>query len=314
MFKFGFLKNNEDKEKDVDVKKSTINWIPASKVEVSELQIEKQYDPDDYIDTVIFPSCKLRLIRSEKALRDLKEQNSINIVEAESQHSDLIPSKYEGGLKIWECTYDLAQYIFENNIEFKDKFVLDLGCGTGVIGLVALLKNSIVHFQDYVRISYYVMYVLGMHFYNWICEQIVLQNVEVITTVTIPNVLLNFEDRENTLKRCEFFCGDWESFTKLRTSSDGNELTKYDLIFTSETIYNPDNHKKLYEVFKQRLKRDGIGLIAGKSYYFGVGGGMRQFQNFIEGDGIFDVNVTWKSREGLQREILKITRKQQLSL
>ncbi|CAK9812968.1 Histidine protein methyltransferase 1 homolog [Anthophora plagiata] len=288
MFKFGFLKNNEDKEKDVDVKKSTINWIPASKVEVSELQIEKQYDPDDYIDTVIFPSCKLRLIRSEKALRDLKEQNSINIVEAESQHSDLIPSKYEGGLKIWECTYDLAQYIFENNIEFKDKFVLDLGCGTGVIGLVALLKNSIVHFQDY--------------------------NVEVITTVTIPNVLLNFEDRENTLKRCEFFCGDWESFTKLRTSSDGNELTKYDLIFTSETIYNPDNHKKLYEVFKQRLKRDGIGLIAGKSYYFGVGGGMRQFQNFIEGDGIFDVNVTWKSREGLQREILKITRKQQLSL
>ncbi|CAK9827458.1 Histidine protein methyltransferase 1 homolog [Anthophora retusa] len=288
MFKFGFLKNNEDKEKDVDVKKSTINWIPATKVEISELQIEKQYDPDDYIDTVIFSNCKLKLIRSEKALRDLKEQNSINIVEAELQHSDLIPSKYEGGLKIWECTYDLAQYIFENNIEFKDKFVLDLGCGTGVIGLVALLKNSIVHFQDY--------------------------NVEVITTVTVPNVLLNFEDRENTLKRCEFFCGDWESFTKLHTSSDGNELTKYDLIFTSETIYNPNNHKKLYEVFKQRLKQDGIGLIAGKSYYFGVGGGMRQFQNFIEADGIFDVNVTWKSREGLQREILKITRKQQLSL
>ncbi|CAK9819988.1 Histidine protein methyltransferase 1 homolog [Anthophora quadrimaculata] len=288
MFKFGFSKNNEDKEKDVDVKKSTINWIPARKVEVSELQIEKQYDPDDYNDTVIFSNCKLKLIRSEKALRDLKEQNSINIVEAELQHSDLIPSKYEGGLKIWECTYDLVQYIFENNIEFKDKFVLDLGCGTGVIGLVALLKNSIVHFQDY--------------------------NVEVITTVTVPNILLNFEDRENTLKRCEFFCGDWESFTKLHTSSDENELTKYDLIFTSETIYNPGNHKKLYEVFKQRLKRDGIGLIAGKSYYFGVGGGMRQFQNIIEGDGIFDVNVTWKSREGLQREILKITRKQQLSL
>ncbi|KOC65533.1 Histidine protein methyltransferase 1 like protein [Habropoda laboriosa] len=289
MFKFGFSRNNEDEEKDIGVKKSTIDWIPASKVEVSELQIEKQYDPNDYMDRVIFPGCKLKLIRSEKALHDLKEENCINIIEAESQHSDLIPSKYEGGLKIWECSYDLAQYIFEKNIVFQDKFVLDLGCGTGVIGLIALLKNSIVHFQDY--------------------------NVEVISTVTIPNVLLNFEDRESILKRCEFFCGDWESFTKLHVSSGENKLVEYDLIFTSETIYNPDNHKKLYEVFKQRLKQDGIGLIAAKSYYFGVGGGIRQFQNFIEEDGIFDVDVTWKSQDillGLQREILKITRKTQL--
>lgn len=59
---------------------------------------------------------------------------------------------YQGGLKIWECSYDLGQYLFENNIEFQDKLVLDLGCGTGIIGLVALRKNSIVHFQDYVRI------------------------------------------------------------------------------------------------------------------------------------------------------------------
>lgn len=59
---------------------------------------------------------------------------------------------YQGGLKIWECSYDLSRYIFENNIEFQDKVVLDLGCGTGIIGLIALLKNSTVHFQDYVRV------------------------------------------------------------------------------------------------------------------------------------------------------------------
>ncbi|KAK9298128.1 hypothetical protein QLX08_008447 [Tetragonisca angustula] len=284
MFKFGFSGDKEDEEEDKDMKNSTINWISASKVEVLEMQIEKQYEPVDYAENLIFPGYKLKLIRSEKALHDLRMENCANIVEAESQHSDLIPAKYEGGLKIWECSYDLSQYLFENNVEFQGKFVLDLGCGTGVIGLVALLKNSIVHFQDY--------------------------NVEVIKTVTIPNVLLNFDDRESVLKRCQFFCGDWGSFTKLR-SSNGDKFVRYDLIFTSETIYNPDNHKKLYEVFKQRLKEDGIGLIAGKSYYFGVGGGIRQFQNLIEEDGIFDVETVWKNREGLQREILKITRKQQ---
>lgn len=88
-----------------------------------------------------------------------------------------------------------------------------------------------------------------------------MQNVEVIRTVTIPNVLLNLEDRESILNRCQFFCGDWESFTKLRDSNNGDEFVEYDLIFTSETIYNPDNHKKLYEVFKRMLKANGIGQV-----------------------------------------------------
>lgn len=88
-----------------------------------------------------------------------------------------------------------------------------------------------------------------------------MQNIEVIKSVTIPNVLINFKDRENVLKRCEFFCGDWESFTRLEDLDHKHEVVKYDLMFTSETIYNPDNHRKLYEVFKQRLKQDGNGQV-----------------------------------------------------
>ena len=42
--------------------------------------------------------CKLKLIRSEKALHDLQKENCSNIIEAEIQHSDLIPAKYEGRL------------------------------------------------------------------------------------------------------------------------------------------------------------------------------------------------------------------------
>lgn len=83
-----------------DTKKSTINWIPASKVEVSEseLQIENRYKPNDYRECLFFPDCKLKLIRFERALHDLQKNNCTNILEAESQHSDLIPAKYEGRL------------------------------------------------------------------------------------------------------------------------------------------------------------------------------------------------------------------------
>ncbi|XP_076637602.1 histidine protein methyltransferase 1 homolog [Colletes latitarsis] len=152
MFKFGFTKHDETKEEDSDRKKLTINWIPASNVEVSESQIKKQYELNDYTENIIFSGYKLKLIRSERAVDELKQNNCTNIIEAESQHSDLIPAIYEGGLKIWECSYDLGHYVFEHNIEFQDKVVLDLGCGAGIIGLIALLNNSIVHFQDYVRI------------------------------------------------------------------------------------------------------------------------------------------------------------------
>lgn len=42
-------------------------------------------------------------------------------------------------------------------------------------------------------------------------------------------------------------------------------------------------------------------FIAAKSYYFGVGGGTRQFQSLVEEDGEFDVRVVWKSEQGKRR-------------
>lgn len=45
--------------------------------------------------------------------------------------------------------------------------------------------------------------------------------------------------------------------------------------------------------------RGVLRFIAGKSYYFGVGGGTRQFQDLIEKDAIFDVEIVWRNREGI---------------
>lgn len=79
-----------------------------------------------------------------------------DIKSAEAKHSDLLPGVYEGGAKIWECTIDLIDYFVENTklSDFKAKRVLDLGCGSGLLGIYALTCGATVHFQDYVSFFY----------------------------------------------------------------------------------------------------------------------------------------------------------------
>lgn len=82
-----------------------------------------------------------------------KTQNADDtIVKAEQQHSDLVPAVYEGGLKIWQCTYDILNHLYQKEINFKGQKVLDLGCGAGILGLYAYKQGAKVCFQDYVSI------------------------------------------------------------------------------------------------------------------------------------------------------------------
>ena len=53
---------------------------------------------------------------------------------------DLIPGRYEGGLKIWECSIDLVNH-FLRRTELHSGSVLELGCGHGLPAIAALLKG-----------------------------------------------------------------------------------------------------------------------------------------------------------------------------
>ncbi|XP_066583467.1 histidine protein methyltransferase 1 homolog isoform X2 [Prorops nasuta] len=277
MFKFNFSDSKDEEEKTGN-SKSKLNWLPALEIDVSSALIKRSHVINNYSVCTEFPGITLNYVSSKELLETLKLKNCYGIIEAESQHSDLVPAKYEGGLKIWECSYDLGKYIMEQCVPLENKLVLDLGCGAGIIGILALLKQAEVHFQDY--------------------------NIEVIESFTVPNILLNVKD-DVVKERCKFYSGDWEAFSQLYSNNSGR---KYDIIFTSETIYNPDNHQKLYNVFKENLKKGGVAYIAGKIYYFGVGGCMRQFENLAKKDGIFKTDVVWKCEEGLLREILRLIR------
>ncbi|KAJ3978593.1 hypothetical protein F5890DRAFT_1569609 [Lentinula detonsa] len=54
--------------------------------------------------------------------------------------SDLVPGVYEGGLKTWECSLDLVDYLHASldDENLIGKRVLELGCGTGVPSLYLL--------------------------------------------------------------------------------------------------------------------------------------------------------------------------------
>lgn len=186
--------------------------------------------------------------------------------------SDLIPGTYEGGYKLWECTIDLLEYLNKNTILFNQKSVLDLGCGTGLLGIFTLISGAqTVDFQDF--------------------------NKEVLINTTMSNVLLNCEQKLNVSK---FYSGDWKSFTYF------NEDT-YDLILTSETIYNVNNYTKLINLFEKKLKPPGgrILLIA-KNYYFGVGGSISEFLNILNKSSKLHSDTIWISTDGVKKTLLSI--------
>ncbi|NXB36436.1 MET18 methyltransferase, partial [Eulacestoma nigropectus] len=225
-----------------------------------------------------------------------------------SSHSDLIPGVYEGGLKIWECTFDLMDYFSEAEIEFTNKTVLDLGCGAGLLGIVALRgKADRVHFQDY--------------------------NSTVIDEITLPNLVANCINEGSRmgsgkyrkaskppsklprkaegspdvlmLNRCRFFSGEWSQVSQLLLSSN-KPFSKYDIILTSETIYNPDYYSALHDTLAQLLAKNGCVYLASKVHYFGVGGGIYLFEKFIEEKNVFRTSMVKTIDQGLQRCIMEI--------
>lgn len=145
--------------------------------------------------------------------------------------SDLVPGKYEGGFKIWEGGIDLALYLTSGVLVpgglSAPSRVLELGCGHGLPGIVALLKGAAVDFQDY--------------------------NREVLQLLTIPTVLANWRNAHPDATAAEppvrFFCGDWVTFGGLLERMQLSNA--YDVVLTTETIYSLQGMRRLFSCIKQ---------------------------------------------------------------
>lgn len=255
-----------------------IAWLSAQEEFLQDFHLEKISNILS-IEHFNVGTSVLNYINSGIVGEELKAQDySGDLTPALSSSTDLVPGVYEGGLKIWECSQDLAEWLHQTK---GDKLaglkVLELGCGAGLPGIYCFTQGATVWFSDY--------------------------NKDVLGEVTIPNVLLNVpNDPEET----RFFSGDWESLEKNFLEKEiKKECDKFDLILTSETIYNEENQHKLISIFNKFTKRNGEVLVGAKTFYFGVGGGVRQFENLVKKSGL-KVETVREIDEGVKREILKI--------
>ena len=193
------------------------------------------------------------------------------------ENTDLISGKYEGGIKIWECDEDLLEFLPSiYNDSWKNKNVLDLGCGHGLPGIYLLLKGiNEICFQDF--------------------------NKEVLENITKnyinqmkDNYGLNFENK------IKYIDGDWGLFKYDK---------KFDIIISGDTLYNNQNYEKIYNLIKNNLNKDGEAYFASKRFYFGVGGGSSEFRQFILDRNEFEISQVKQIKDGINniRVILKIT-------
>uniref|UniRef100_A0AC35TZH0 MTS domain-containing protein n=1 Tax=Rhabditophanes sp. KR3021 TaxID=114890 RepID=A0AC35TZH0_9BILA len=211
--------------------------------------------------------------QTKDVINDRELENELEL--RDTNKCDLTPNVYEGGFKVWECALDLVKYM--DGIEVGGISVYEIGCGAGIPGILAAKKGAkSVDFQDF--------------------------NKTVIDCFTKENVKLN----ELEVVDCNFQHGDW-SDNQVEIEKSGK---RYDMILTSETIYSSQNYANLHSLFDKALShhKDAYILLGAKMYYFGVGGGVFEFMDFVKEQKCFDCQIVYKTETCLKRFILKLTR------
>ncbi|KXN85582.1 Histidine protein methyltransferase 1 [Leucoagaricus sp. SymC.cos] len=275
-----------------------------------------------------------------------RHASALQFIEAPS---DLVPRVYEGGLKTWECSLDLVEYLDSTYGEgaegFHGRSVLELGCGTAVPSLYILhhifssplpsdgtpLPETVIYLQDY--------------------------NESVLELVTLPNILLTWylspashlyrtsntdEDLpfpippepfdlplSDSLKTSflqslteiynislRFFSGSWASFASSQLSNIPSTTKTFDLVLTSETIYRMESLPSLVDIMRlacigpdansKQAQKEGKCLVAAKVLYFGVGGGVSDFIDFVDKAAVAKVKTVRERKTGVGRVILSL--------
>lgn len=120
----------------------------------------------------------------------------------------------------------------------------------------------------------------------------------VLHHATIPNAQLNVcglrledgvamdecETANSLLERSIFAGGDWMGLShKLSNGNLPATVDRMDLVLAAETTYTPQSCEDTAFLMMRHLKVDvGVGLVATKRFYFGVGGGTDLFKRACE--------------------------------
>ncbi|KAL5337811.1 hypothetical protein BJX70DRAFT_223939 [Aspergillus crustosus] len=278
-------------------------------------------------------------IRAQLMVEDSAEEQNSKLI-AGLEKGDITPNFYEGGLKTWECSIDLAGLVAADKVEFGDKHIIELGSGTAVPSLALFAQllsqtqasstgNVKTHFTfaDYnsavLRLVTLPNLILTWNYfithYNITQPSGSLPEAESMPAEQeeeldiTPELLERFQaDLAHRGIMVDFISGAWSpSFVELVYSSP--EIARFKtLILASETIYSPASLVAFSETLLALLRQsssESKALIAAKKIYFGVGGGIDEFlavlRKVCEGDLKLEERMDIKSG-GVGRIILEI--------
>jgi len=84
----------------------------------------------------------------------------------------------------------------------------------------------------------------------------------------------------------------------------------YDVILFSEVIYKKENYEKCANIICTFLNETGVCYLASKLFYFGVGGALPEFKQYLMNNYksvlSFETTKLFDNKKGNKREIVAI--------
>ena len=284
-FKFNFF--TEDTKDATGGSKLELSHKPVLKLDLDFLKQEQTTVPVYTSPTIknisgnefaiAFEPKKAEMIEIQHLYPNSKSDEK-QLIDWSSGPSDIVAGVYEGGFRLWEGAVDLVEYLTNQNVAFEGKSVLEIGCGIGIPGILALRKGAKVWFQDY--------------------------NTEVLECATVPHTFMNISNHEDVFKNATFLSGAWSNLILFLVQN----ALKFDFILMAETIYDTSNYQTLLDIIQNGLVPNGTVFVAAKQTYFGLSGNTKEFKEYVAKNEAFQCETIVTIETYVPREIFKINR------
>lgn len=284
---------------------------------------------------------------ARRSLFDIRQQlmaessttNENDRLIASISSGDLSSGTYEGGFKTWECAIDLASLLTGVDLAASPTTtplnVIELGAGSAIPSLAVIrqylsqttpapssVKLTLCDYNaDVLKLCTAPNVFLNYHLHPQspsTGSESAEQDLDLEPLAgSLPCIAQQMKDRGIDIS---FISGAWgpDFFSLLKpmlcppspSSSEAVVEAPRILILASETIYSPTTLPDFVGTMIGLLSLGAEGsraLVAAKKVYFGVGGGVAEFEREVEGRGAL-VRTIWDSGEsgGVGRVVLEV--------
>ena len=208
---------------------------------------------------------------------------------------------------MWECSVDLCRFLAsiieqinnrtnmgDNDNEAKElEFViqavkrsissegltLELGCGHGLPGCLVLRENIRNTLSDNKTLVEEKATLVFTDFNDFVLQNATIPNAQINVSGLRRSDGVGMDEcstAQSLLRKSVFVGGDWMGL--IRAIRDSSNIQRndgrFDLILAAETTYTKQSCQDTAFLMAKHLRiNTGVGLVATKRFYFGVGGG-----------------------------------------